>query len=232
MIRYVGKTNRSLAVRLGAHLLDPKVNHKTCWIKSLRALGLKPTIEAIEEFHDIEDEVWIESERFWIEYFRTLGFKLTNGDSGGNSGKRATLETRRKQSEKKQNMPESTRKKISEANRARPPEVRARFSYICAHPTAETRRKMSESAKRRPPPTRQAIEKTAAWNRGRKRPKEWCDAIKAGSKNKTPEYRAKLSRIKLEFYKQKRLALSREQKVQQNENQNQTRRYRQESFRF
>ena len=50
-------------------------------------------MEAIEE---CTDETWAERERFWIAHFRSVGIPLTNLDSGGNSGKCQSEETKAK----------------------------------------------------------------------------------------------------------------------------------------
>lgn len=98
--RYVGKTNNknkhSLPQRLNVHLHDTKINHKVSWIKSLHALGLKPTIEVIEECSMAD---WIEAERFWIVQLRALGYNLTNLAIGGEGSGSTSLETRKKLSE-------------------------------------------------------------------------------------------------------------------------------------
>ena len=82
-IRYIGKTVTSLEERLGGHLRDtPKRNTKsTAWIKSLFKRNLLPKIELLEE---VLEEDWEEAERFYISYFRFLGFNLTNILEGGN----------------------------------------------------------------------------------------------------------------------------------------------------
>jgi len=91
-IRYVGKSINAEA-RLGRHLRDKSETHKARWIRRLKANGVSPVMDIVEI---VEDKDWQEAERFWIESFRVMGFKLTNLDSGGIGGKRASLETRKK----------------------------------------------------------------------------------------------------------------------------------------
>jgi len=85
-VRYVGKAI-NLENRLRRHIYTAassiEQNHKTNWLKSLRAKGLKPIIEALEEIIEPTEAQWQEAERFWIEYLRVLGFKLTNLVAGG-----------------------------------------------------------------------------------------------------------------------------------------------------
>lgn len=79
-VRYVGKTVLSLEKRLKGHFSDKAENHKTHWIRSLLARGLKPTIKSIEE--DIAEN-WAERERYWIAYYRDQGARLVNLADGG-----------------------------------------------------------------------------------------------------------------------------------------------------
>lgn len=83
-VRYVGKTIESLNDRLKRHLRDHYKTRKSMWIRSLRNKGLTPVIELIEE---VEDCDWENEEKFYISYFRFLGFNLTNHSEGGRGGK-------------------------------------------------------------------------------------------------------------------------------------------------
>lgn len=98
-VRYVGKTEYGLKMRLAGHLRKSKLqisNHRTAWIKSILARGLKPVIEPLEEFES-PDGVY-EAEQFWVEQFRALGFRLVNATDGGpgSTGRIMSEETRRK----------------------------------------------------------------------------------------------------------------------------------------
>lgn len=80
-VRYVGQTSRSLRRRLTEHVQDIKRSkrYSSNWIRSLG--DIQPLIELIEEFDDqIKCD---EAEQFYIDYFRSLGFKLTNLTGGG-----------------------------------------------------------------------------------------------------------------------------------------------------
>lgn len=86
-IRYVGKTIQKLKYRLASHYCRQRnykqsnsFNHTEAWVSSLRNQGKKPTIELLEE---VEFEYWIDKERYYIQYFKDLGFNLTNHSVGG-----------------------------------------------------------------------------------------------------------------------------------------------------
>lgn len=82
---YVGKTHISLADRLSCFIRDTARKDKQKWVEDLAKRGLKPAIESIETF-DAKVDDWEERERFWIAYFRFLGFRLCNLSRGGKSG--------------------------------------------------------------------------------------------------------------------------------------------------
>ena len=81
-VRYVGKAI-NVESRLNAHCKDEGKVRKARWIQSLAKLGLKPTIEVVEE---ISECGWQECEMFWIEQFKHWGFDLTNMTKGGEDG--------------------------------------------------------------------------------------------------------------------------------------------------
>lgn len=78
-VRYVGKTVSALYKRLSSHYRDKKKSYKTNWIKSLKKLKLKPTINLIEI---CKEKNWQDREKFWIKYYRSK-VKLTNLLEGG-----------------------------------------------------------------------------------------------------------------------------------------------------
>lgn len=94
VIRYVGKTNNP-QVRFSMHMCEKRNTHKNNWIRQLKSLGLKPVMEIIETIDCTADE-WADRERFWIAHFRQMGLPLTNLDSGGNSGRALSEETKAK----------------------------------------------------------------------------------------------------------------------------------------
>lgn len=79
-VRYVGVTTVSTEERLRKHLISKENNRRTSWIKSILNHGLMPKIELID---DVDDSVWRDEERFYISYFRYLGFNLVNATEGG-----------------------------------------------------------------------------------------------------------------------------------------------------
>jgi len=91
-IRYVGKSMRP-STRLCAHVKDIAVNHKTCWIKSLVRIGLRPILDVVES---VPVDEWEDAERFWISYLRFIGCPLTNIESGGCGQKIVSDSTREK----------------------------------------------------------------------------------------------------------------------------------------
>ncbi len=87
-VRYIGKScagmRRPAQHTKPAALLKSAGTHRTCWIKSLLALHLKPAIRVLEEFEteaDLND-----AERFWIAQGLGLGWSLTNHTKGGDGG--------------------------------------------------------------------------------------------------------------------------------------------------
>lgn len=79
-IKYCGKTN-NIKVRLTGHLKEKKYNiEKSEWIKNIKSLGLKPTIEIIDEVDDNDWDFW---EKYWISQLKTWGFNLFNKTDGG-----------------------------------------------------------------------------------------------------------------------------------------------------
>lgn len=84
-VRYIGKSNtpskRFIAYINTIH--DDYSPHKINWIKQLESKGLKPVLSIIEE--TILD-LWPEREKYWINFYRSMGNDLINlkdGDIGG-----------------------------------------------------------------------------------------------------------------------------------------------------
>lgn len=84
-IKYIGKTidiNR----RFKEHLQDSYLKdntYKNNWIKKLLSENLQPIFEVVEECCE---DIWEERERFWISYYKEIGFNLTNMCDGGEGG--------------------------------------------------------------------------------------------------------------------------------------------------
>lgn len=81
VLRYIGKTSRSLQQRLRGHLFDSKKkrNHRERWISSLLESGLEPVIE---EFDCVAGD-GSDAERSFIGVARALGCRLVNATDGG-----------------------------------------------------------------------------------------------------------------------------------------------------
>lgn len=81
-IRYIGKTN-NLTRRYNAHITRSKTHkyHSARWINSLIKNNLKPMIEIIEVCNN---DNWVNTEKYWIEYYRNF-YDLTNILEGGQS---------------------------------------------------------------------------------------------------------------------------------------------------
>jgi group I intron endonuclease len=83
--RYVGKAN-NIHTRLrknntSAHKL--RATHKNSWLKNLHSDGLAPDVVVLEV---VPKACWVEAERFWVQYMRFLGCRLTNSTDGGDGG--------------------------------------------------------------------------------------------------------------------------------------------------
>jgi hypothetical protein len=79
-VRYVGKTAH-LRIRYNQHvnitqLKKRRRTHLSNWIFLLESLGLKPTLQILEE---TEKDNWVELERKWIKHFTNL----CNSTEGG-----------------------------------------------------------------------------------------------------------------------------------------------------
>lgn len=92
-VRYVGLTKRSIDVRFQDHLNEAKRKQhpKDCWIQELYALNLKPHVLMLEE---VERDLVIEREKFWIAFFKEEGCSLTNMNHGGSGLYELTPEQR------------------------------------------------------------------------------------------------------------------------------------------
>lgn len=98
-IRYVGKTVKSVEYRLTGHIYDSKrgKTHKSNWIKRLTKQGLKPYIVEIDCLQWNKSQ---EREKYWIKFYKDLGFDLCNHTIGGEGtlGRKVSKKTRLKAS--------------------------------------------------------------------------------------------------------------------------------------
>lgn len=79
-IRYVGITKNTLQKRFSQHLVERRNNKRKSWFSSLKKQGLLPIMELLDE---VDDSMWADEEKFYISYFRYLGFNLVNMTEGG-----------------------------------------------------------------------------------------------------------------------------------------------------
>ncbi len=95
-VRYIGKTEKQLVIRLMGHIREAgngTKTHKCNWIRSLLKLGKIPHIRIIKRLTPQDD--WRKFETYYIAKYRKLGHHLTNGTDGG-EGVTMTQETRNK----------------------------------------------------------------------------------------------------------------------------------------
>ncbi len=161
VVRYVGKTIKSLEHRLRLHLCDAKRenNHRANWIRKCLSEGYAPTIQLIEEVGGDG----CEKEMYWIKFFREEGLNLVNVTDGGDGiiGYRHSHESRAKMSlaqmgNKKwlgRHHSQEYKSRMSQLlkNRKFSPETRAKISMakLGKKLPTETKSKMSLSAVRR-----------------------------------------------------------------------------------
>lgn len=87
-IKYIGLTKRNLSVRLKSHIYKAKnttrLNKAQSWIISRINSGYDIIIEKIESNIKSLDEA-NEREKYWIKYYKDVGYDLKNGTEGGDS---------------------------------------------------------------------------------------------------------------------------------------------------
>lgn len=101
IIRYVGKTKKTIKKRLNEHIYLSKQNLKrplNLWIKKLLNEGITPEIKEIEITNDKE---WAKREIFWIKQYKKINNLLNLSDGGeSNLNYICSEETKRKISER------------------------------------------------------------------------------------------------------------------------------------
>lgn len=78
-VRYLGKSYNPFK-RMKGHMRDSAPSHKKNWIDSLKAQGLIPHMDLLDEVPVSQWEFW---EREYIRVFRAIGIPLTNQCEGG-----------------------------------------------------------------------------------------------------------------------------------------------------
>ena len=142
-VRYVGKSVNGLK-RARSHMYPKSLekNRTRCgnWLRFLKKNGQTPLMEEVEVYEN--HEKLLEAEIFYIAYFRSLGFDLTNLTTGGEGapGRKKTPEEINKIRAanlgntnalgKKQNLTEEQREnlRVRAKDRVQNPEVKAKIS--------------------------------------------------------------------------------------------------------
>jgi very-short-patch-repair endonuclease len=143
---YIGKTSYSLDERYKSHFYSLKksktLNHKI-WNKSL-SLGNIPEIILLEKCDESNIN---ELEKFWIEYFKFLGIKITNLTNGGEGVKGLVFTENHKNNLglNRKGKGLGSNLKISESNKGKPKPKPKGFGIGRKHSQA-TKDKMSEKA--------------------------------------------------------------------------------------
>jgi hypothetical protein len=196
-VRYIGKAF-DLPGRLRGHLKEIGSTYKCNWIKTLKAEGKIPIIEALETLVDATDKEWQEAERFWIESLKHLGCRLTNADAGGIGGGRRSQEVKDKISAKHKGkiLSPEHRKKLSLARLNASPEQKEKWTQIIKsfRPSAEAQKRagLSRRGLKRSP---EAIKKFIRSVTGLKRTSEQRARMSEAFKGRiaSPETRLKMS---------------------------------------
>lgn len=156
LIRYIGRTKKTLRQRLATHLkdaaTDPPTNHRIRWFKKLISLGLTPIPFLIEE---CRGNGCLE-EKFHIRLARADGMNIVNSNDGSDGPMWICDETRQKLSRAakgRRHRPESIAKML--ANRVHTAEQREQARRLGKTrkgwvPTPETREKMSAAKRKKP----------------------------------------------------------------------------------
>lgn len=82
LVVYVGKTN-NVKERFRKHLTENNKTYKSKWVKGMRAIGLIPIFDVIDE---CDGDEWQDKEKFYIKLYKSFGAKLLNQCEGGMGG--------------------------------------------------------------------------------------------------------------------------------------------------
>jgi hypothetical protein len=93
-VRYVGKTERTLGVRLIEHRYRAtqknQRSHLYTWLRKLARQGLTPIIRELQR---TRSSYLYEAEEYWIEELKSRGLRLINTSSGGRGRPRGLKHT-------------------------------------------------------------------------------------------------------------------------------------------
>lgn len=189
-LRYVGKAE-NVERRFKAHLSCRNPNHpKDRWIASLLAKGLQPRLVVLKELGDDDD--WCLAEQEAIATALAAGEKLFNRTAGGEG---APLDNDQRAKKTARMRDPETRRKMSEAAKARWADPAKRAAASAANGSPEKRARLSAAATRRATPEYRAMmaqRSKAVWADDQKRKR-----IEAGI---TDEVRGKVSSASKRFW--------------------------------
>jgi len=187
IVRYVGRTKPdSPERRLKAHIKDATAGrkyHVHNWIRKVQKAA--DTVVAITLESDLTWEESGKREIYYIAYYRSLGFDLTNMTSGGDGAPNLPEEVRLVMSAKMRGrghpQTEETKRKISKAHKGRKPSDEIREKYRQAklgkRVSDETKAKISKATKGRRP-SQKTIEATIYRNKNTHMTDETKDRIR------------------------------------------------------
>jgi hypothetical protein len=192
-VRYVGKSvnpDYRYKHHVSRYELERVPGYKSNWILSLLNRGEKPVMKIIDMVAPGDD--WAAAEVRWIEYYRSLGCRLTNSGYGGEGphGKVVSDETKAKIRASKQHISDDTRYRLSVAmmgntnfaGHTHTPEVREQISQkLKGHPVSDETRALwrkQRKGRKQSPETRERMRQAQAERRERERlAKEAGDSV-------------------------------------------------------
>lgn len=113
LIRYIGKSERP-AERLQNHMNERSNCHRSHWLQSLKARGLRAEMLILERIDG--SWPWQHSERRWIAYGKANGWPLVNNTNGGDGVNGLPADVRAKMAATwigRKHKPESIKKMIA-----------------------------------------------------------------------------------------------------------------------
>jgi hypothetical protein len=177
-VRYVGKSDNP-EKRLNSHIYETKTHpersdHKNNWIRSLLFMGVKPTVEIIDEISVDNWEFW---ELHYYQLYKSWGFDLTNDSRYIGIGSTAlTLEQKNKIPKTRKPFSEETLKRMSEAaktKRITPAVLAGREKFAKSQKGKVSHRKgKTLSVEHKAKIKKSMPENMGVWNKGIKRSDE------------------------------------------------------------
>lgn len=195
-LRYIGKTKFTVQYRFGEHLSAAlqynSKYHVHRWIRKVLRNGGNIATILIET--DLTEKKALRRETHYIDYYRSLGHRLTNMTDGGKGtvGYSHTEETKNKigHANSGKVMPESAKQTLREINtgKTHAPKVRAKMSKtITAHYEDPVNRERAAARTRKRFESQEERDKQSQRLKGRKQsPEHTANAAAARARNYTP----------------------------------------------